>query len=66
MKRWWWNQKTGEAEFKEAPTTDEEAEAFLPQLPPVIGLYRAQRFSGNDTLDALETALRIAGEAVKH
>jgi len=56
-KRYWHNYKTGEIEYREAPTTDAEALELISQLPAAQGLYDCRRKLGDGILDAMMAVL---------
>lgn len=63
MELYWYNFATGQQDLRSAsPTTDEEAEQYLPQWPEAINYYRALRATGLAVDDAsIEVLKRVAG-----
>ena len=53
MRMYWSNFVTGEADYREAPTTDEEAKQYIPQWPAALNLYDLRRQMGDSVMDAL-------------
>ena len=59
----WFNYRTGDFEDREAPSTDEEAMALIPQHPAACGLYRCYRGLGMPILEAMVNVLsRCVGD----
>ena len=56
---YWENIRTGESDFREAPTTDEEAVDYLPQGAGV-NLYKLYRETGNGIIESMIKVLTIA------
>ena len=54
---WWHNYKTGEYDYRERPTSDEEAIKYIPQLDAAQGLYQCLREMGKDILEAMKEVL---------
>jgi hypothetical protein len=61
-KKFWHNFATGETDYREPPTTDEEAEQYIPQMGGV-GLYRIYREHGK--LDILQAMIRVLEQAAQ-
>ena len=57
-KLYWWSFKTEEHEYRDAPTTDEEAMLYIPQIPAAQGLYQACRMQGHDILGSMAEVLK--------
>lgn len=63
MEMSWWNYATGEYDLREAPTTDEEALHYVPQVAAAHGLFRVYRAMGVSIFEALkETLTACIGE----
>jgi len=59
-KEYWYNFQTGEYDFVEAPTTDEEAVKYLPQLGAGLTLYSLYREQGLDIVESMKNVLEAA------
>jgi len=62
-RKYWGNFVTGEHDYREAPTTDEEAVQYIPQETAVQNLYKLHRQMGLSPLEALgKTLMTVVGE----
>jgi hypothetical protein len=57
MLMFWHNFQTGEADHREAPTTDEDAIQYIPQLEAAQRLYECLRLQGKGILEAMKETL---------
>jgi hypothetical protein len=57
-KRYWHNFVTGEADYRTAPATDEEAKQYLPQDPAALSRYDLYRQRGDSVTDAYIAVLK--------
>ena len=57
----WHNYVTGETDYREMPTTDDEAVQYIPQAYGAgPGLYRILRMQGDSIGDAMKNVLSAA------
>lgn len=56
-KLYWYNYRTGEYDYRERPTSDEEAVEYISQLDAAQGQYQCLRELGKDILEAMKEAL---------
>lgn len=60
MKGYWYNYKTSQYEYTDAPTNDTEAKEFLPQINSARGLYDCHRALRLSVLEAMVRVLECA------
>jgi len=50
QRAYWFNMKTGEFEYRQAPSTDADCTQYIPQNPSAQALYKLYRVQGGLTM----------------